>query len=106
MTAHAWILLACYAVVLLLLAVPLGRAIAHVMEGRSALAGRIEGALYRLCGIDPDTEMGWLQYTLAILLFNGLGLFAVYALQRLQAVLPLNPQGLSAVPPDPAPWRR
>lgn len=100
MTAHAWTLLAVYGVVLTLLAVPLGRYIAHVMEGRSGFAGRIEGALYRLCGVAPQVEMGWLQYTLAILLFNGLGLLAVYALQRLQFWLPLNPQGLASVSPD------
>jgi K+-transporting ATPase ATPase A chain len=102
MTSHAWTLLAVYSVVLLLLAVPLGRYIAHVMEGRLAFADRIEGALYRLCGVKPDTEMGWLQYTFAILLFNVLGLFAVYALQRLQLWLPLNPQGLANVSPDSA----
>jgi len=102
MTTHAWILLAGYSLVLLLLAVPLGRYIAQVMEGRLAFTGRGEGALYRLCGVEAQAEMGWLQYTLAILLFNGLGLLAVYALQRLQLWLPLNPQGLANVSPDSA----
>jgi potassium-transporting ATPase potassium-binding subunit len=100
MTAHAWILLAAYGLVLLLLAVPTGRYIAKVMEGKLPFTNRVEGPLYRLCGVSPDVEMGWVRYALAILLFNGLGLIAVYALQRLQSWLPLNPQGLANVTPD------
>ncbi|WKB54402.1 potassium-transporting ATPase subunit KdpA [Eleftheria terrae] len=100
MTAHAWSLLAVYGVLLVLLAVPLGHYIAKAMDGRLAFAGRAEGAVYRLCGIRADAEMGWLQYALAILLFNALGLLALYLLQRLQAWLPLNPQGFGNVAPD------
>jgi potassium-transporting ATPase potassium-binding subunit len=102
MTSHSWTLLAVYSAVLTLLAVPMGRCIAHVMEGRCALASRVEAPLYRLCGVNAEAEMGWLQYTLAILLFNFLGLLAVYALQRLQLWLPLNPQNLANVSPDSA----
>jgi K+-transporting ATPase ATPase A chain len=101
MSARAWLLLAVYCAVLLALAFPLARYLARVMDGRTLpWAGRIEARLYRLCGIDPQVEMGWLRYALALLLFNGLGVVAVYALQRLQAWLPLNPQGLANVPPD------
>ena len=100
MTTHGWTLLAVYGVVLLLLAIPTGRYIAHVMEGRLRFAGRVESGFYRLCGIQADAEMGWLQYALAILLFNGLGVLAVYALQRLQLWLPLNPQAMGNVTPD------
>ncbi len=99
MTSQAWLLLAAYSAVLLLLAIPVGRYIAHVMEGRLRFANRVEGGLYRLCGIKSDAEMGWLQYALAILLFNLLGVLAVYALQRLQLGLPLNPQALGNVSP-------
>jgi potassium-transporting ATPase potassium-binding subunit len=99
-TAQGWILLLAYSVVLVLLALPLGRYIAALMEGRLGFASRIEGGLYRLCGVKPDAEMHWLQYALAILLFNGLGVLAVYALQRLQLWLPLNPQGMANVSPD------
>jgi len=99
-TTHGWTLLAVYGVVLLLLAIPTGRYIAHVMEGRLRFAGRVESGFYRLCGIQADAEMGWLQYALAILLFNGLGVLAVYALQRLQLWLPLNPQAMGNVTPD------
>ncbi len=100
MTSHSWTLLAAYSVVLLLLAIPTGRYIANVMEGRFRLASRIEGGLYRLCGIKPDADMGWLQYALAVILFNGLGVLVVYAVQRLQQWLPLNPQAMAAISPD------
>jgi K+-transporting ATPase ATPase A chain len=88
--------------VLLLLAKPLGIYIAHVMEGRLTFATRIESAVCRLCGIQRDEDMGWLKYAMAVILFNALGLFAVYALQRLQLWLPLNPQAMANVSPDSA----
>jgi K+-transporting ATPase ATPase A chain len=100
MNAQAWLLLVVYSAVLLLLAIPMGRYIANVMEGRLRFTGRLEGVLYRVCGVQADTEMGWLKYALAILLFNGLGVLAVYALQRLQLWLPLNPQALANITPD------
>ena len=100
MTSQAWILLAVYSIVLLLLAIPMGRYIAHVMDGRLRFASRIENGLFRVCGIKADHDMGWLSYALAILLFNMLGVLAIYALQRLQLWLPLNPQGLGNVSPD------
>ena len=100
MTGHAWSVLAAYLVVLIALAIPAGRWIAHVMEGRVAFAGRVESLFYRLAGVKADEEMGWLQYALAILLFNGLGVVAVYLLQRLQQWLPLNPQAMANVSPD------
>ena len=104
MTNHAWLLLGLYLLLLLLAAKPLGSYIANVMEGRATLAlrlgGGFESALYRLCGVRKDEEMGWLHYALAILLFNLLGALAVYALQRLQLWLPLNPQAMANVSPD------
>ena len=102
MNMQGWSLLAAFSVVLLVLALPLGRYIASVMEGRMALAGKIEARLYRMCGVKADAEMGWLQYALALLLFNTLGVLTVYALQRMQLWLPLNPQGLADVSPDSA----
>jgi K+-transporting ATPase ATPase A chain len=99
-TSHAWTLLAIYGVVLLLLAIPTGRYIANVMEGKFRLASRIEGGLYRLCGVKAEIDMGWLHYALALLLFNGLGVLAVYAMQRVQLWLPLNPQAMANVSPD------
>jgi K+-transporting ATPase ATPase A chain len=106
MTPHAWLLLGLYLLVLLVLVKPLGLYIAAVMEGRPMVALRlgrsIEAVIYRLCGVRQDEEMGWRQYALAILLFNGLGVLAVYALQRLQLWLPLNPQQFGNVSPDSA----
>ncbi len=102
MTNHAWLLLGLYLAILLLLAKPLGLYIAHVMEGRLDFATPIESFVCRLCGIRPHEEMGWLKYALAVVLFNALGLFAVYALQRLQLWLPLNPQAMANVSPDSA----
>jgi K+-transporting ATPase ATPase A chain len=102
MTASAWILLAVYMVLLLVLAIPLGRLMADVMEGKHAWANRLEAPLYRLAGVDAAREMDWLRYTMAVLLFNGLGFVAVYILQRAQVWLPLNPQALANVSADSA----
>ena len=102
MTLHGWTLLMVFSITLMLLAYPLGRYIDTVMNGRWRWLTRIENLLYRLCGVKPDAEMGWLQYVLALLLFNALGLLAVYGLQRLQGWLPLNPQSLGQVSPDSA----
>ncbi len=105
MTPHAWLLLGLYLLVLLALVKPLGVYIANVMEGRSLalrFGGPVESVIYRLCGIRKDEEMGWLHYALALLLFNGLGVLAVYALQRLQSWLPLNPQQMANVSSDSA----
>ena len=95
--------LAIYLIVLLVLSVPLGWYIARVMEGKSAVNrvfGGIEHFFYRLCGIRADADMGWKQYALALLLFNIIGMFVVYALQRLQLWLPLNPAGMANVSAD------
>lgn len=100
MSAVAWLQLAVFLALLLALAWPLARAIDAVMAGRFALGQRIEAPLWRLAGVRPERESGWLRYALGLLVFNGLGVLAVYALQRLQHVLPLNPQAFGAVTPD------
>ncbi|HMK84923.1 MAG TPA: potassium-transporting ATPase subunit KdpA [Steroidobacteraceae bacterium] len=100
------LLLAVFLGVLLLLTKPLGSYIADVMEGRPSLAlragKRLEDLLYRLCGIDAREEMSWDRYAIALLVFNVLGAVVVYALQRLQSFLPLNPQNFPAVTADSA----
>jgi K+-transporting ATPase ATPase A chain len=103
MGANSWLQFALYLIVLLLLVKPLGGYMARVFDGTSAVTrwcARPERALYRLCAIDPQQSMDWKQYALALLIFNLLGGLAVYALQRLQAPLPLNPQHMTAVSPD------
>ncbi|MFT4265975.1 MAG: potassium-transporting ATPase subunit KdpA [Xenophilus sp.] len=103
MTAHAWGLLALFLVLLGLLAWPLGRGLAALVDGRlPRWMQRAEAPLYRLAGMQPDAAMDWRGYALALLVFNALGALAVYGLQRLQGVLPLNPAGLGAVSPDSA----
>jgi K+-transporting ATPase ATPase A chain len=93
-----------YVVVLLALAKPLGAYMARVYEGRAGLhraaLGWLEHLIYRLAGIRAEEEMTWKTYAATMLLFNLVGLLAVYALQRLQGVLPLNPEHLGAVSPD------
>jgi K+-transporting ATPase ATPase A chain len=93
-----------YFAVLTAVAVPLGGFIARVLAGERTLLSPalqpVEGLIYRLCGTHPDDEMEWRRYAVAVLLFSAIGLLVVYALQRLQGVLPLNPQGLGAVSPD------
>ncbi|HVO00112.1 MAG TPA: potassium-transporting ATPase subunit KdpA [Steroidobacteraceae bacterium] len=102
--AQFYVLLATLLGLAILCVKPLGSYMAEVMEGRPGLArrigGRFEAALYRLCGVDSGREMGWAQYAIALLLFNAFGAAMLYALQRLQAWLPFNPQHLSAVSPD------
>jgi K+-transporting ATPase ATPase A chain len=104
MTANGVLQLVLYLVVLLALAKPLGTYMARVYEGRpfglDRALGWLERLVYRLGGVRPGEEMGWKTYAATMLLFNLAGLLLVYALQRLQGVLPLNPQGLGAVSPD------
>jgi K+-transporting ATPase ATPase A chain len=105
MTLNGFFQVLIYVVVLLACARPLGAYMARVYLGESAVNrwfGPIEDILYRLCRIDPKQEMRWTDYAVAMLIFNLLGGLMVYGLQRLQAYLPLNPQGLANVPPDSA----
>jgi len=104
MTLNGTLQLVFYVVVLRALAKPLGAYMARIYEGQPALLNRIgaplERLLYRVCGVDPQREMRWTEYAVAAMAFNILGLLGVYALQRLQVWLPLNPQDLGAVSPD------
>ena len=104
MNAQAWLLLAAFLALLLLLSWPLGRWLAAVAEGRLpcglvplAAAGR---RLYRLAGVQPDAGMGWRRYAMALIAFNVIGVLVVYTLQRLQGGLPLNPQDLPGISAD------
>ena len=104
MTAGSIALIAVYLVVAFLCVKPLGLYITHVMTGRLIwplrVGARVEALIYRLCGVDPGVETGWKKYAIALLLFNGLGALAVYALQRVQLWLPLNPQHFPNVSAD------
>jgi K+-transporting ATPase ATPase A chain len=106
MTGNSFLQIALYLIVLLASAKPLGGYMARVYTGEWASRNRglalFEGLLYRLCGVNPEREMRWTEYAIALLVFNLLGALAVFTLQRLQAYLPLNPQGLPNVSPDSA----
>jgi len=104
MTPASLALLVLFLAVLLLTVKPLGLYMANVMEGRPVWPLRVgaglERAIYRLCGVDPQASMDWKTYAIALLVFNTLGALAVYALQRLQLYLPLNPQHFPGVSAD------
>ena len=106
MSANGLLQIALFLGVLIALAKPLGWYMARVYEGKLPVLVRwispIENLFYRLCGVDSKQEMRWTRYALAMLWFALLGVLAVYAMQRLQGMLPLNPQGLVAVSPDSA----
>ncbi len=99
LTGHAWMLLVLFLAVVLACAKPLGIYIANIVDSSQAIrfVDPIENAIYRLCGIRRDREMGWLRYTAAILLFNLFGVLVVFLVQILQASLPLNPQDMGNV---------
>ena len=103
MTSTPWALLVLFLLVLLAASWPLGIWLVRLASGalpRWML--RVEAPLYRLAGTSADHSMHWLAYALAVLVFNAMGFAAVYGLQRLQAVLPLNPAGMGPVSPDSA----
>ena len=104
MNLYSWIQLIFYLVVLLLMAKPLGLFMAKVYQGErtflDSVLQPVERLIYRLSGVRSEKEMDWKTYAVAAMLFNLLGLLLLYALQRLQAVLPLNSQGLGSVTPD------
>ena len=100
MTANGLLQIALFLVLLFALVKPLGSYMADVYEGRTRFLAPVERLFYRLMGVDPAAPMSWKTYAAAMLLFNLLGLLAVYALQRAQALLPLNPQRLGAVGPE------
>jgi K+-transporting ATPase ATPase A chain len=103
MSTSAWGLLALFLVVLLAAAWPLGSWLVRISTGNlPSWMHKIEAPLYRLAGTAADRSMNWSQYALAVLAFNALGVFAVYALQRLQIWLPLNPAGMANVSSDSA----
>lgn len=104
MTANGYLQIAFYLVVLLVSVKPLGHWMTLVYEGRvsrrAGVLGTVETVLYRLCGIDEQESMDWRHYALHCLAFNFVGIAFVYLLQRVQSLLPLNPQALGAVGSD------
>jgi K+-transporting ATPase ATPase A chain len=104
MTTVGWLQISLLFLAVIIVIKPLGLYMARVFSGErtflSPVLGRLERDLYRVSGINPEKEQSWLGYTLAMLAFSLVGFLALYAMLRLQAYLPLNPQGFSGVPAD------
>ena len=104
MNIYDWLQILFYLTVLFALVKPLGGYMARVYQNERVVLDPIldpvERFIYRASGVDSKTEMNWKTYAVAMLLFNAIGLLAVYFLQRVQFLLPLNPQGFGAVTPD------
>lgn len=106
MTFNNILQIAVFLGILLVFVKPLGIYMARVFEGKPVVLNQwfspVERLIYRLSGVNPEEEMTWKTYALAMMAFNIIGLLAVYFLQRLQAFLPLNPAHLPAVSSDSA----
>jgi K+-transporting ATPase ATPase A chain len=104
MTANGFIQIALYCVVVTLLVKPFGFYMTRVFNGErtflSPLLRRVERVIYSLSRVNEHEEQSWIGYGLAMLTFSLAGFLALYALQRLQAVLPFNPQNFDPVSPD------
>ena len=104
MTINGWVQIAIFCVLLGLMVKPLGGYMTRVFNGEATLLRPVlrpvERVLYRICGVREDEEQHWVMYGVAMLLFSLAGFVSLYALQRLQAMLPFNPQGQSAVGAD------
>ncbi|MGG5819231.1 potassium-transporting ATPase subunit KdpA [Falsiroseomonas sp. HW251] len=99
MTLNGWAQIALVLAAILAAAIPLSLYIAAVAAGRVSFLAPLERAIYAAGGIGPTRGMGWKAYTLAMLAANAAGFLVLYAILRLQGVLPLNPQGVEGVSP-------
>ena len=104
MTVNGWIQILLYAAIIFAITKPMGNYMYRVFEGDRQplprLFGAIERLLYKLCGVDPKEHQDWKQYTVAMLVFSAITLLVTYGIERLQHVLPLNPQNFGPVPAD------
>jgi K+-transporting ATPase ATPase A chain len=104
MSIAGWFEIALTLALVLATAYPIGAFMANVFDNRrtflAPLLGPVERALYRLAGLNPEVEQKWPEYAISMIAFGGGCMLALYALLRLQAYLPLNPQGFPGVPPD------
>jgi K+-transporting ATPase ATPase A chain len=104
MSANGWIQIGLFCLAIIVCVKPLGLYMAKLFEGErtflSPYLAPVERGIYRLCGIKPDEEQHWTSYTIAMLAFSIAGFVSLYLMQRLQAVLPFNPQGMDATTPD------
>ena len=103
MTANGWFQIAVFLALVLAATRPLGIFMARVFDRERTFLDPVlrpvERLLYRVSGIDENHEMRWTEYALAMLLFSAISMIVLYAMQRMQVLLPLNPQKLGSVPP-------
>ena len=106
MTLNGWLQILLFFVLILLVTKPLGVFMTRVFTGErnflSPVLRPVERLIYRVCGVDAAREMNWKEYALSIVFFSAVSGVVLYLLQRLQGVLPFNPQGLSGVDSNPA----
>ena len=104
MTLNGWLQITLLFALVLLAVRPLGLYMTRVFQGEGVflqpVLGPLERVFHRLSGVDPAREQGWLAYSLAMLVFSALGFVSLYAILRLQAFLPWNPQGFDGLAPD------
>src|SRR5271169_4209240 len=104
MTLAGWLQIALVLALVVACSVPLSAFMARVYSGErnflSPALGPIERGFYRLAGVDAAREQDWYAYTIAMVVFSVVGFLSLYAIQRLQNFLPLNPRGFDAVAPD------
>ncbi|HEX3401886.1 MAG TPA: potassium-transporting ATPase subunit KdpA [Acetobacteraceae bacterium] len=104
MTFNGWLQIGLFAVLIVLLTKPVGGYMTRVFAGERTplrpVLRPIEVGIYKLCGVEENEEQHWISYAVAMLAFSFAGFVIMYAIQRLQNVLPLNPQGQDAVSPD------
>ncbi len=97
MTASGWLQIALFSALIVLVTKPLGLYLVKVYEGRMIWLRPVERVLYRAAGVDPGVDQHWSQYATGLLLFSTASMLFTYVALRLQAVLPLNADGLAAV---------
>jgi K+-transporting ATPase ATPase A chain len=106
MTINGWIQIAFYCAIIIVIAKPFGGYLARVFGGDRTLLSPVlvplERGFYRISGIDPEEGQSWLVYAFAMLAFSVAGFVVLYAIQRLQGVLPFNPQHLAGIGPESA----
>ena len=104
MTLNGWLQIAVFSAIIIAITKPFGGYMTRVFAGErtvlSPVLRPIERAIYWLCGVEEETEQHWTIYAAAVLIFSFVGFLILYALQRLQNVLPFNPQGMDAISPD------
>jgi K+-transporting ATPase ATPase A chain len=99
MTLNGWIQIGLFCLAIIVCVKPLGLYMARVFDGEITFLRPVERFLYKLCGVKGE-EQHWTAYTIAMLAFSVAGFLSLYLMQRLQAALPWNPQGMAGLTPD------